>query len=86
MGSVIYSFILELEKYRTEAVLQLRQAMFINGVLYKSDVWQGLNSTDITMLQNINHQTMRVICNDAHSKTPVEFLYLESATHPLNTY
>ena len=35
------------------------------------------------MLQNIDHQIMRVICNNAHSKTPVEFLYLESATHPL---
>ena len=30
-----------------------------------------------------HHQIMRVIYNDAHSKTPVEFLYLESATLPL---
>ena len=72
-----------LGKYRVEAGLQLRQAMFLNGVLYNSEVWQGLDSTDLTMLQNVDHQLMRVICHNAHSKTPVEFLYLETAAQPL---
>ena len=40
-----------LGKYRVEAGLQLRQAMFLNGVLYNSEVWQGLDVTDLTMLQ-----------------------------------
>ena len=57
--------------------------MFINGVLYNSEVWQGLDSTDLTMLEKIDHQIMRVICNNAHSKTPIEFLYLETAANPL---
>ena len=57
--------------------------MFKNGVLYNSEVLQGLDSTDFTTLQNIDHQVMRVICNNAHSKTPKEFLYRETAAHPL---
>ena len=72
-----------LGKYRVEAGLQLRQAMFLNGVLYNSEVWQGLDATDLTMLQTVDHQLMRVICHNAHSKTPVEFLYLETAAQPL---
>ena len=56
--------------------------MFLNGVLYNSEVWQGLNSTDITMLENVDHQLLRVICN-GHAKTATEFLYLETATLPL---
>jgi hypothetical protein len=67
-----------LGKYRVEAGLNLRQAMFINGVLYNSEVWQGLESTDLTMLQNVNHQLMRVICHNAHAKTAIEFLFLET--------
>ena len=39
-----------LGRYKTEIGLQLRQAMFVNGVLFNSEVWQGLNSTDLTML------------------------------------
>ena len=41
-----------LGKYRVEDGLNLRRAMFINGVLHNSEVWQGLESTDLTMLQN----------------------------------
>ena len=66
-----------LGKYRTEAGLQLRQAMFVNGVLYNSETWQGLGTTDLTILENIDHQLIHIIC-DEHAKTPVEFLYLES--------
>ena len=72
-----------LGKYRTEVGLLLRQSMFVNGVLFNCEAWQGLNSTDITMLEKIDHQVMRVICN-GHSKTAIEFLYLETAAIPLN--
>ena len=44
-----------LGKYRVEDGLNLRQAMFINGKLYNSEVWQGLEFTDLTMLQNVDH-------------------------------
>ena len=68
--------------YRTEVGLQLRQAMFVNGVLYNSETWQGLNSTDITSLSIVDHKIMRVICN-GHSKTPTEFYFLETGALPL---
>ena len=68
--------------YRTEVGLQLRQAMFVNGVLYNSETWQGLNSTDITSLSIVDHKIMRVICN-GHAKTPTEFYYLETGALPL---
>ena len=38
-----------LGKYRTEVGLLLRQSMFVNGVLFNCEAWQGLNSTDITI-------------------------------------
>ena len=56
--------------------------MFLNGVLFKSEVWQGLDATDLTMLQTVDHQMMRVIRHNAHSKKLVEFLYLETTAQP----
>ena len=58
--------------------------MFVNGVLYNAEVWQGLRATDLTLLENIDHQLMSIIC-DSHSKTPVEFYYLETASQPLKS-
>ena len=74
-----------LGKYRTEIGLQLRQAMFINGLLFNSEVWQGAGSSDIKCLENVDHQLMRVICN-GHAKTPLEFMYMETAAQPLKYY
>ena len=56
--------------------------MFLNGVLFNSEVWQGLAATDITLLENLDHQVMRIICN-GHAKTPIEFYYLETGATPL---
>ena len=56
--------------------------MFINGVLYNSEVWHNLTITDITILGNIDHQFLRYICN-GHSKTQIELLYLETQAQPL---
>ena len=44
-----------LGKYRTEIGLQLRQAMFVNGVLFNSEVWPKLTVADITMLETVDH-------------------------------
>ena len=52
-----------LGKYRVEAGLHLRQSMFLNGVLFNSEVWQGLDATHLTMLQTVDHQMMRVVCH-----------------------
>ena len=71
-----------LGKYRTEVGLQLREAMFINGVLFNSEVWQAATKTEIADLEKIDNQLLRTICK-AHAKTPVEFLYLETGCVPL---
>ena len=71
-----------LGKYRTEVGLHLRQAMFINGVLFNSEVWPELSATDLAMISNADHRLIRTICQ-AHSKTPIEFLYMETAAQPL---
>ena len=55
----------------------------MNGVLYNSEVWHSLTNEDIYKLEVIDHQLMRAIF-DAHSKTPIEFLYLETSEKPLN--
>ena len=36
-----------LGKYRTQIGLQLRQAMFVNGVLFYTEVWHGLKHKDL---------------------------------------
>ena len=71
-----------LGRYKTEVGLQLRQAMFVNGVLYNSEVWQGLNTTDIAMLEHVDRQLLKFICS-GHAKTATEFLYLETSALPL---
>ena len=56
--------------------------MFVNGVLYDSEVWQGLNTTYIAMLEHVDRQLLKVICS-GHAKTANEFLYMETAVIPL---
>ena len=56
--------------------------MFVNGVLYNSEVWQGLNTTDIAMFDHVDRQLLKVICA-GHAKTASEFLYLETSALPL---
>jgi hypothetical protein len=71
-----------LGRYRIEIGLELRQAMFINAVLFNSEVWQGYKATDIARISKVDHALLRYICG-AHAKTPVEFLYLETASTPI---
>ena len=56
--------------------------MFVNGVLYNSEVWQGLNMTDIAMLEHVDRQLLKVICS-GHAKTANKFLYVETSELPL---
>ena len=39
--------------YRTEIGLNLRQALFINGVLFNSKVWHGVQISDIDVFYNL---------------------------------
>ena len=54
--------------YIVDAGLLIRQTMFLNGVLSTSEIWPGLDTTNLTMLPNMVHQLMRVICHNAHTE------------------
>ena len=55
-----------LGKYKVEIGLELRQALFINSVLFNSENWHGLKKTDTANIDIIDHQLLRSICS-AHA-------------------
>ena len=59
---------------RVEIGLDLRQALWINGVLHNSEVWQELTEQDKKELNKIYHYILKLII-DSHSKAPIEQLY-----------
>ena len=69
-------------KHRTEAGLKLREAMFLNGILFNSEVWHGVTNAQITSLEAIDNSLLRGILG-AHKSTPKAFLHLETGTMPL---
>ena len=71
-----------LGKHTVEVALKLREAMLINGILYNSEVWHGVTHAQIVKLESVDEALLRSILK-AHSKTPKEFLYLETGTIPL---
>ena len=68
-----------LGKARVEMGLQLRRAMFINGVLFNSEAWHNIKDKHLEKLQVCDNNLLRSILK-AHPKTPVEFLHLETGT------
>ena len=64
---------------RTEIGLALREAWFINGCLFNSEVWFNVAAQDVHKLETIDNKILRHILG-AHSKVPVEFLHLETGT------
>ena len=66
---------------RVEISPQLRQAWLINGLLCNSEIWQKLTEKDTQDLNKIDHIVLRSIIG-AHSKVPIEQLYLETASIP----
>ena len=72
-----------LGKHRVEMGLHLRQAMFINGVLFNSDAWHGVTKTDIEKFEIIDNFLLKSIVK-AHSKTTTVFTHLETGTLPIS--
>ena len=68
--------------YRTEIGLELRQAIFLNSVLYNNETWHGLKA-DIEEVKLVDKQLLRYICK-AQEKTPVEFLFLVTGVIPID--
>ena len=71
-----------LGKYKMEIGLKLRQAMLLNGILFNSEAWHAVNEKDIKSLETIDEYLLRALVK-GHSKTPIEFLYLEAGAVPI---
>ena len=64
---------------KVEIGLELRQALWINGILHNSEVWQELTEEDKKQLNKIDHAILKQIVG-SQSKAPTEQLYLETST------
>ena len=64
-----------LGSFRTQIGLVLRQAWFLNGCFFNSEIWSGYSVNDLSDLIVIDHQILKLITN-CQSKVPVEMLYL----------
>ena len=71
-----------LGRFKMEIGLMLRQAMLINGILFNSESWHSVSETEYRMLEAVDEQLLRALVK-GHSKTTLEFLYLEAGVIPL---
>ena len=69
-------------RHYIEAGLQMRNGMFINGILKNAEVWYSASDTLIEDLEEVDELLLRKILN-GHSKTPKEALYLETGVVPI---
>ena len=65
-----------------EIGLKLRQAMLLNGILFNSEAWHNISETEIRILETVDEYLLRALVK-AHSKTALEFLYLEAGAIPI---
>ena len=71
-----------LAHWKVEAGLRLRQAMLLNGILFNSEAWQGIDEKDIILLEKVDEALLRGILS-AHPKIPLEALFLETKSIPI---
>ena len=67
-----------LGQHKMEIELQMRQAIFVNGMLFNSEAWHDVSEKEIKMMETIDEYLLRSLVK-GHSKTPLEFLYLEGS-------
>ena len=63
--------------------MPLRQAWFVNGTFYNSEVWCAFSKADIEVLEVLDGKILRAILG-AHCKVPSEMLYLETGAVPIS--
>ena len=64
--------------------LELRKAWLVNGIMYTSEVWYNISDGDIAQFVAIDQYLLKGLVS-AHSKTPLEHLYLETGALPINS-
>ena len=72
---------LPLGNLRVEVGLALRQAWFVNGILFNSEVWNQTTKFQEEQLLSVDKYLLRGILS-SHAKTPIEFIYLEIGALP----
>ena len=65
---------------RIKTGLILRESKFLNGILFNSECWHNITEKDIVRLERLDNALLRGIIGGAHSKTPIEYLFLETGT------
>ena len=70
-------------KRKIEVGLELRQSWFLNSTLLNMETWHNMKENDLNELKKLDQYLLRKIIG-AHSKVPVELLYLETSTTPLD--
>ena len=63
--------------YKISVGLKLREAMFLNGILFNSEIWYNVKDDELDKLCSVDEYLLRSIIK-APSKTPKEALYLET--------
>ena len=71
-----------LGQWRTKIGLVLRQAWFINGCFFNSEVWSGFSKNDLHDLEVIDHQILKVVTG-GQAKVQSEMLYLKTSQIPI---
>ena len=56
--------------------------MLLNGTLFNSEAWHDISEAEIKILESVDEHLIRSLVG-GHSKTPLEFLYLEAGAIPL---
>ena len=65
-------------KRMIEIGLQLRQSWFLNSILLNMETWHNLKDNELNELKKLDQYLLRKMLR-AHSKVPVQFLYLETS-------
>ena len=73
-----------LGEYYFEAAIVLRNSLSLSTLLSNSESWYNLSKKDVKDLEAIDEKFIRKILF-AHSKTPVELLYLETGLIPIQS-
>ena len=68
---------------RTNIGLELRREWFQKICILNSEVWTGISENNLQDLGVIDNKILRIITG-AHSKVPVEMLYIETSQLPIS--
>ena len=69
--------------YYYEAAIIMRSSLLLSTILSNSEAWVNLTKVNVEELEAIDEKFLRDIFGGAHSKTPIETLYLETGCVPI---